>query len=313
MDFKCQCGATCSADEAQAGQTVKCAACGQDVPVPTPAEALASAVSEEAAEGELLAVDTRSAQEAAREQFPKGDVDEMIFQLTGRRPGEAPPPPKVKPQEKVATDVAAAVAGAPEAPPVERRPKTQLDFARHHYGFKRIFWPIGLGVGLLLLAMAVWGFWPRGFHNYDEIQSLEDLVKEQAPEIEHPVLYTLYTHDYAVEKGAEIVIGKDSSVSFKKDGMNIPALPVDEWAVDYHAVEEQQRAKFMHWIFGGVCALIGGMLIFLGAWMLRDVRLVRSANAEETPAEETAAAAGSTDSGDDSAVAELIPDDEAKK
>jgi hypothetical protein len=310
MDFKCQCGATCSADEAQAGQTVKCAACGQDVPVPAPAEALAAPAGEEGAEGEVLAVDTRPVQEAAREQFPKGDVDEMIFQLTGRRPGEAPPTPKVKPQEKVVTDVAAAVADAPEAPPVERKPKTQLDFARHHYGFKRIFWPIAIGVGALLLAMAGWGFWPRDFKTYTDIPSLEDVVKGEALDIEHPALYYAAGHDYVVEKGAEITTEDENDVFFMKNGVKTPAYPVSEsWAAEYRAVGTKQ---WMHWIFGGVCALIGGMLIFLGAWMLRDVRLVRSANAEEAPADETAAA-GSTDSGDDSAVAELLPEDEAKK
>ena len=36
IEFTCDCGATCSADESQAGQLFHCEACGLDIPVPAP-------------------------------------------------------------------------------------------------------------------------------------------------------------------------------------------------------------------------------------------------------------------------------------
>ncbi|HUU92670.1 MAG TPA: hypothetical protein VM238_15835 [Phycisphaerae bacterium] len=36
IEFTCDCGATCSADESQAGQLFHCEACGLDIPVPVP-------------------------------------------------------------------------------------------------------------------------------------------------------------------------------------------------------------------------------------------------------------------------------------
>jgi len=39
IEFTCDCGATCSADESQVGQLIRCDACGMDVPVPSPHDA----------------------------------------------------------------------------------------------------------------------------------------------------------------------------------------------------------------------------------------------------------------------------------
>ncbi|KPJ77890.1 MAG: hypothetical protein AMS14_00400 [Planctomycetes bacterium DG_20] len=39
IEFTCDCGAACSADDSQAGQLFHCEACGLDIPVPSPADA----------------------------------------------------------------------------------------------------------------------------------------------------------------------------------------------------------------------------------------------------------------------------------
>ena len=48
IEFTCDCGATCSADESQAGQLFHCEACGLDIPVPAPQGAVTAG--DEAAE-----------------------------------------------------------------------------------------------------------------------------------------------------------------------------------------------------------------------------------------------------------------------
>jgi hypothetical protein len=330
MDFKCQCGATCSADESQAGQTIKCAACGQDVPVPAAVQATVTDDIEidddvpSGEGGESLAVDNQSIHESAREQFPKGDVDEMIRQLTGRQPGEAAPAktskPAPKPQSKAVAEAATALSDAPAAPAGPAKPKTRLDYARHHFGFKRIFWPIGLAVGVLLMAMAVWGFWPRGLQSFDEIPTLEELAKENKLDLKHPVRYRQFTHSYLIEDGAPTSLTHDGNVIFVLDGVDILAPQIDDWAEAYDGIAEQVSRKYMLWFFGAACGLSGGLLFFFGLWMMRDVSMVNRSSTEESPAEasaetgpEATSEAGATDSGDDSAVAELLPpDDEAK-
>ena len=262
IELKCQCGATCSADEAQAGQTVKCAACGRDVPVPTDdgfeqvvemeIEAAETATRAAEAEGEKPSI-----HEAVRDQlYGKVDHDDMIFQITGRRPGETTPAPAAaaaaapRPEDKVDADVAAAAAQAPAPTEGRRRTMTRLDYARHHYGFKKIFWPIGLGIGGLLLAMAVWGFWPRGFQTFDDIPTLEEMAKREAPDIEHPVLHHEFTHDYLIEQGAAISYGKDNTLFYEKGGFQLPAVQVDEWATAHRGIEEQVGTQHMLWLFG---------------------------------------------------------------
>ncbi len=269
-----------------------------------------------------LPAEPGSVHDAVREQFGKGDVDEMIFQLTGKRPGEKDTKPAASAGDEagakasapaIVADVAAAAAQAGDAAPVRRRPPTGIDRARHHYGFKRVFWSISLAVGLVCLAMATWGFWP-GPHSVSDVPDLETYAKQAAPDIEHPELHREFSHFYLIEKGAKVTIGEENKVYYAKEGgFEVPAVEADDWAEARQALDAQTSLRHEYWAFGVMNVIVGLSLLALGVWMLRDVMAVHRANASQAPAAEAPAGAAATASGDDSAVADLVPEDEAKK
>jgi hypothetical protein len=217
IEFNCTlCGAACSAEEARVGQTIKCPSCGKDVQVPAPADAPTAEV---VAEGE-------SAMQSLQATVGKGDVDEMIFQITGKRPtspttpqtpnatgtpatagsapegtvvfgGSAPasgspapgsPAPGSPASGSLAASAAAAAAQAGEAPKTRRRPPKGLDRAKHHYGFKKVMWIVSTAVGLVCLGLAVYCFLPKASLQSKEIPTFEEMARIAAPDIAKPVL-----------------------------------------------------------------------------------------------------------------------------
>ena len=85
IQFKCPCGADCSADEMKVGQTIRCEACGKDVKVPEPGDAPVA---------EVLVEPGPSAMQGLQEIIGHGDVNEMIRQVKEARgiPAGAPAP-----------------------------------------------------------------------------------------------------------------------------------------------------------------------------------------------------------------------------
>ena len=149
IEFKCTCGAVCSADQSKVGQLLHCEACGLDVPVPAPGTADAVRKSDPAATAEMIAqvqtvapahgqdlgvlkdemvakaAEGVTADEAARRQADrdafraqlgqKVGADELLAQIHGiRREAEAPAAPGAAGPDAAATDAGAAPA-APAA------------------------------------------------------------------------------------------------------------------------------------------------------------------------------------------------------
>jgi hypothetical protein len=175
IDLKCECGATCSAEESQLGQTVKCPACGKDVPVQAPANAPTAEVM---AEGPSAMRDLQST-------VGHGDVSEMIAQITGKRPVEGqadaaapaasgaasqPGSPAGAPSASAGGPAAPAPAGsraavvaamAKDTPKPKRKLPTGTARAAHHIGFKRLMWRVAVLVGLVCAGFAVYCFLPK--------------------------------------------------------------------------------------------------------------------------------------------------------
>jgi hypothetical protein len=173
INLKCECGAACSADDSQLGQTIKCPVCGRDVPVQVPAEAPTAEVM---AEGPSAMQDLQST-------VGRGDVNEMIAQITGKRPADGQSGQPASPGAPAGTPSSAgtsvtSAAGTPaapapasaktvaaalakEAPKPRRKLPTGTARAAHHIGFKRVMWGVAVLVGLVCLGFAVYCFLPK--------------------------------------------------------------------------------------------------------------------------------------------------------
>jgi hypothetical protein len=319
IEFNCTlCGAACSAEEARVGETIKCPACGKDVQVPAPADAPTAEV---VAEGE-------SAMQSLQATVGKGDVDEMIFQITGKRPVSptTPQPPNAAGTPAAAGSApegtgafggaapvsgssgaaspgagslaarAAAAAAEADAPKVRRGPPKGLDRAKHHYGFKKVMWIVSTAVGLVCLALAAYCFLPKESLQRKEIPTFEEMAKLAAPDIAKPVLAEKINHWWIVEEGAEVRVEGTSKVVYDRDGFDVPAILADEWVASrdgYNNVLAQQAENESKWrLFGIAFGATGAVLAALGLWMLSDViRVRRDRKANEPPAEAAKAAA----------------------
>ena len=218
IHFKCACGADGSADESRAGQTIRCAACGQDVPVPAPADAPVAGVVSEGP----------SAMDDLRATVGKGDVNEMIAQITGVRPagdggatpsaggtGSAAPGvaaggPTSRPGPATGGLASASGARAKSAPPPPLTPK---DRAAHHFGFKRVMWIPSLLIGLVCAGFGVWCFIPH------------EIVKGPGVVIEEPeIVADAQGKLFAIPRGTERVDHPDGTVWSKNAaGQELPA------------------------------------------------------------------------------------------
>ena len=195
IEFKCSCGAACSADEMKVGQTIHCEACGKDVKVPEPADAPVA---------EVLVDPGPSAMQGLQEIIGRGDVNEMVRQISEARgvplPAKAPAsaPSRVPASAPVGAAAAAGVtmaqrAGAAAAPvtggaapaagvsvpglsaagPAAAEPESNrgfslpppprgLDRARHHLGFKKVMWLPALIIGFGSVGWAARCFLEEG-------------------------------------------------------------------------------------------------------------------------------------------------------
>jgi hypothetical protein len=324
IELKCECGATCPAEESQLGQTIKCPACGKDMPVAAPD----GFVAEVLAEGP-------SAMHDLQATVGKGDVNEMIAQITGVRPTEGAPAPTAasKPASvaspamtELTGSVPAPSAGLAGPPPAvrtpstvpspqaaekpRRRPPKGLDRAKHHLGFKKIMWRVALLVGLGCVVLAVYCLMPKTLKALGAPMS-PTLSGEKYTNEETGQTVELYTgdageslflcadsagHYWWIPKGARENPQSNGKMYYffkgadGKEGEDEIAQSADGWFKHEGDIRnqkvEQQVLMSQYRLFGFGFAAVGGILLVLGLWMWYDVQLVRRAAEPTEPTEE---------------------------
>ena len=321
IEFKCPCGAALSADESKAGELVHCEACGLDVPAPKPgaqaemptfpaASAFAEATADKPAAGsgseeppvaEVVAEPPKgaSALEGLRAAQGRGDVSEMIAQITGVRPTTSP---------------ADAAGGAPVAPlpagtatgerpaaapglrvdlgPKARRqpglppPPTGTARAAHHFGFKRIMWLPSLIIGLLCFGLGAY--------------CLLTFLLSSGTQIAYPVrefpadwqvVHDNLGNSWAIPSGTTLEPGKTGRMFYTNpSGYDEAAVDANEYAANLAKAEKaKDEADGKHrgylWFAIGF-VLVGVMLLPLSLWMRHHVQVVAREKEEvEAPPE----------------------------
>ena len=172
IEFKCPCGAACSADEMMVGRTIHCEACGKDVKVPEPSDAPVA---------EVLVDPGPSAMQGLQEFIGRGDVNEMIRQIKeargmaagGAAPAAGAPAPAAGQVGGAAPAAGGSVSGPSAAEPAAAEPESKrgfslsppprgLDRARHHLGFKKVMWLPALIIGFGSVGWAARCFLAEG-------------------------------------------------------------------------------------------------------------------------------------------------------
>jgi len=342
IQFKCLCGAECSADESMVGQLYHCAACGLDIPVvaapggepsrdqpAATAEMIAQVLSAteggrrgdrgpglDELRGEVAAKEVEGISEeeaarrkAARDAFQsqlgkKAGADELIFQLTGKRPemsaeaGEgapaggaaatAPGDPVRSPAAAVEMKKALRLAAPPKPIP------TGKARAATHIRIKRVVYGPSLALGFICLALALYcidaltlKLIPHKPTQYPELRTPNpQLVKGEAGQLwvlpQGARVWQPVGEDpnglvegkmWAMPNGTAPVVHSDGRIWYVNDfGAEEPAEPADDMrkALDYDRYQRE-----MNLWFGASLAITALVLLFLGFWTWNDVRIVR--------------------------------------
>jgi len=340
IQFKCLCGAECSADESMVGQLHHCAACGLDIPVPAPggepsrdqpaatAEMIAQVLSATAGAGhpageagldelrgevaakevEGISEEEAARRKAARDAFQsqlgtKAGADELIFQITGKRPE--------KPAEAAEGAPAGEGAAAPAAP--ARSPAAAIEMkkalrlaapakpiptgkarAATHIRIKRVVYGPSLALGVICLSLALYcidaltlKLIPHKPTQYPELKTANpQLVKGETGQLwvlpQGARAWQPVGEDpnslvdgkmWAMPNGTAPVIHPDGKIWYVNDfGAEEPAEPADDMrkALDYDRYQRE-----MNLWFGASLAITAMVLLFLGFWTWNDVRIVR--------------------------------------
>jgi hypothetical protein len=335
IQFKCLCGAECSADESMVGQLHHCAACGLDIPVVAEATGEASrdqpaATAEMIAQmlsateggrrgdrgpgldelrGEVAAKEVEGISEeeaarrkAARDAFQsqlgkKAGADELIFQLTGKRPemsaeaGEGAPAPGASARSPAAAiEMKKALRLAAPAKPIP----TGKARAATHIRIKRVVYGPSLALGFICLALALYcidaltlKLIPHKPTQYPELRTPNpQLVKGEAGQLwvlpQGGRAWLPIGEDsgglvdgkmWAMPNGTAPVVHPDGKIWYVNDfGAEEPAEPADDMrkALDY----DRYQREMSLW-FGASLAITALVLLFLGFWTWNDVRIVR--------------------------------------
>jgi hypothetical protein len=342
IQFKCLCGAECSADESMVGQLHHCAACGLDIPVVAAATGEASR-DQPAATAEMIAqvlsategaghpageagldelrgevaakeVEGISEEEAARRKEArdafqsqlgtKTGADELIFQLTGKRPEKPAEAGEGAPAGAAAATAPGASARSPAAA-IEMKKALRLAAparpiptgkarAATHIRIKRVVYGPSLALGFICLALALYcidaltlRLIPRKATQYPELKTPNpQLVKGQAGQlwvlpygerVWRPVgednSGLVEGKMWAMPNGTAPVIHPDGKIWYVNDyGAEEPAEPADDMrkALDYDRYQRE-----MNLWFGASLSVTALVLLFLGFWTWNDVRIVR--------------------------------------
>lgn len=320
IEFRCPCGAVCSAAETRVGELFHCEACGLDTPVPSPEQAQAAghAAHQEAAQDMIHQVQdlqgAAAAEAAARHQedlaallketggnAPEPDAEAnrkagvaALHEQLGSHAGAAEMAEQMRAVRE--GQGGAAMAGAPPVVlgplsgprPPSKRPPTGKARAAHHIGFKRAIWLPSLLVSLVCLGVGVYCFFPGGSNPYARhLERFQGLLKDAG--ITEPEIVTYQDKAWAIPKGAEHSITSLGKVFYQNvaalgdKAPDEPAVEADDY-VKSQAHQSMQQSKYL-W-FGFMLLAVGLALGVLSLWAYHDVRVMRgeTAAAPETPA-----------------------------
>ncbi len=320
IEFRCPCGAVCSADEARVGELFHCEACGLDTPVPSPEQAQAAGQAAHADAAQDMIHQVQDAQGAAAVEAAARHQEDLAALMKETGGTAAEPDAEAKRQAGVAAlhEQLGSHAGAaemaeqmravrgdqggaarPGVPPVilgplsgprppSKRPLTGKARAAHHVGFKRAIWLPSLLVSLVCLGVGVYCFFAGGSNPYARhLERFEGLLKDA-----RIAQFEIVTHQgkaWAIPKGAKHSITSLGTVFYRNvtdlgdSAPDEPAVEADDY-VKSQAHQSMQRSKYL-W-FGFMLVAVGLALGVLSLWAYHDVRVTRgeTAAAAETPA-----------------------------
>jgi hypothetical protein len=256
IEVKCECGEAHSADEAMAGRTFTCGACGREVKVP-------------AAGG------------------PAGD---LVTQMRAVQAEQAPGQPAA------AGPASSAMPKAKPAPARAKRdrPKNARERAAHHLGVKKVLWIPALAVGALCSALALLclvvgpvkllttpsltsgeGKWGPVFIDepFKGVEEKWELV--QGPD----------GRWWFITTDAETLGWENGRPRPTQGAWDLPVRPAQE-SVKFSRLSAAAEARAgegkRYLVFGPIFLVIGPVLLALSLWMRRDIRLVAEAEKAET-------------------------------
>ena len=280
--------------------------------------------------GEPAAAPGKSAMEALQADIGhKGDVNEMLAQLGGARPGLGPgAAPGGAPGAGPAGPAAvAALAARPARPAGLPKPPTGKARAAHHFKFKRAMWIPALVVAGLCVALGIWSLLPRSAPKPPDLDKIKEpeVVTDAQGEMwaiprgtqaversdglmgyrdeagQEGAAKKIITDEagrfWAVPAGKTVQVSKTGKMFYEDDsGYEVMAEPADDWVDIYRQLERNRtyhsgRQHGYLWFGGGLLA-VGLVLAALGLWMWIDVRAVcREEAAEAEKAGQAPAAA----------------------
>lgn len=302
IEFKCECGAMCSADETKVGTLYHCEACGLDIPVPA-SPAPAAPAGETAPElgpdglpakrisgladlqkelgGAAAPTDAAPLADTAKRESDRnallqqlggglGGTAEMMAQMKAVREGAG-----IDPTQRAA---AAKSIGQPKKVKAPVRPPTGVARAAHHLGFKRMAWKPSLAIALVCIGFAVYCFIP---HAPAPIVDVPNEITDQDRTIKDPqIVKDNLGRFWAVPQGAKYQQSSSGSVFYLNESdFEEQGILAEDWLRQRNKVQsyrqDQAGRQVMYLVFGVSFVLVGGVLAFLSLWMLHDVRLVR--------------------------------------
>ena len=256
INVKCECGREHSADEAMAGRTFTCDACGREVKVP-------------AAGG------------------PAGDLVSQMRAVQAEQASGAPADAGLASSAMPKAKPAAAQAK-------RTRPKNARERAAHHLGVKKVLWIPALAVGALCsaLALACLVVGPVKFLTTPSLTSGEGkwgpvFVDEPFKGVEEKweLVQGSDGRWWFIATDAEMLEWENGRPRPTQGGWDLPVRPAQE-SVKFSrlsaAAEAQASAGKRYLIFGPIFLVIGPVLLALSLWMRRDIRLVAEAEKAET-------------------------------
>jgi len=257
INVKCECGEIHSADEAMAGRTFACDACGREVKVP-------------AAGGSA------------------GDLVSQMRAVQAERSAGAPAD---------AGSAGSAMPEAKRAPAQAKRarPKNARERAAHHLGAKKVLWIPALAVGALCSALALLCLvvGPVKLLMTPSLTSGEGkwgpiFIDEPYKGVEEK--WELVQGDdgrwWFIATDAETLQWENGRPKPTQGGWDLPVRPADESEKfrRLSAAADAQASVGKHYlVFGPIFLVIGPVLLALSLWMRRDIRLVAEAEKAEQP------------------------------
>jgi len=268
INVKCECGREHSADEAMAGRTFACDACGREVKVPAAGAA-----------GDL--VSQMRAVQAERSAVAGGA---MADKASG-----APA------ASDAAAGLGAAKRGALRARPKARPPMDAYARAAHHLGAKKVLWIPALVVGsvcaILAVVCLVAGPWklatiPKLTSGQGRFGPIFTEPGEDGLEKKWELVEAEDGKWWLIEDGTEALEWKDGKLmALGASGYQLKSEPIgknENYAALSAAAEARASVGKRYLIFGPIFLVIGPVLLALSLWMRRDIRLVAEAEKAET-------------------------------